>query len=99
MHQRRTITALASKAFMVCALLALACGPGLAQEAKTSKERLSGKGFDEQRVDNCRVPMQLRGAIPRPDCSVEGSASASDESKTQPQTNTRGDGGSARRGE
>ena len=53
MHQRKMITALASKAFMVCALLALACGPGLAQEAKTSKERLSGKGFDEQRVDNC----------------------------------------------
>jgi hypothetical protein len=36
--------------------------------AKSAKERLSDKGADEQRVDNCRVPPDKRGAAPRPDC-------------------------------
>lgn len=40
----------------------------LAQEAQTLKERLSDKGSDAQRVDNCRVPPERRGAAPRPDC-------------------------------
>jgi hypothetical protein len=31
------------------------------------KERLSGKASDEQRVDNCKVPVELRGPKPRPD--------------------------------
>jgi hypothetical protein len=35
--------------------------------AKTGKERLSGKANDEQRVDNCKVPPELRGTAPRPD--------------------------------
>ena len=34
---------------------------------KTGKERLSSKASDEQRVDNCKVPPQLRGTTPRPD--------------------------------
>jgi hypothetical protein len=46
-----------------------------AQEARTSKERLSRKAFDEQRVDNCRVPLELRGPLARPDCE-ESAASA-----------------------
>jgi hypothetical protein len=39
-----------------------------AAEVKTSKERLSNKAADEQRVDNCRVPPDQRGSAPRPDC-------------------------------
>jgi len=39
-----------------------------ADELKTLKERLSDKASDQQRVDNCRVPPDRRGATPRPDC-------------------------------
>jgi hypothetical protein len=42
-----------------------------AQETKTAKERSSRKWFDEQRVDNCRVPIALRGTTPRPGCPDE----------------------------
>jgi hypothetical protein len=46
--------------------------PGDATQAqagpsRTGKERLGGKGSDEQRVDNCKVPPDRRGAKPRPD--------------------------------
>ena len=34
---------------------------------KTGKERLSSKAADEQRVDNCKVPPDLRGTTVRPD--------------------------------
>ena len=34
---------------------------------KTGKERLSSKASDEQRVDNCKVPPELRGTTARPD--------------------------------
>jgi hypothetical protein len=35
----------------------------------TGKERLSTKWMDEQRVDNCNVPVDKRGTKPRPsDC-------------------------------
>ena len=34
---------------------------------KTGKERLSSKASDEQRVDNCKVPPELRGSTARPD--------------------------------
>jgi hypothetical protein len=33
----------------------------------TGKERLGEKWKDEQRVDNCKVPLDKRGATPRPD--------------------------------
>ena len=33
----------------------------------TGKERLGPKWTDEQRTDNCRVPVDKRGAKPRPD--------------------------------
>jgi hypothetical protein len=39
-----------------------------AQEAHTLKERLSDKASDDQRVDNCHVAAERRGATPRPDC-------------------------------
>lgn len=35
---------------------------------RTGKERLSSKANDEQRVDNCKVPPELRGPKARPDC-------------------------------
>ena len=43
--------------------------PGAPDEPKTLKERLSDKGSDEQRVDNCMVPPQRRGTASRPDCA------------------------------
>jgi len=55
-------------------VLALGCGlivsvaPAIAQEAQTLKERLSDKASDAQRVDNCHVPPERRGTLPRPDC-------------------------------
>jgi hypothetical protein len=33
----------------------------------TGKERLGEKWKDEQRVDNCNVPLDKRGTAPRPD--------------------------------
>jgi hypothetical protein len=59
--------------FACCALAifaaVLASAANLAAaETKTSKERLSDKASDEQRVDNCRVPPTRRGAAARPDC-------------------------------
>jgi hypothetical protein len=32
----------------------------------TGKERLGPKWTDEQRIDNCRVPIDKRGSKPRP---------------------------------
>ena len=42
---------------------------------RTVKERLSGKATDEQRVDNCKVPFDLRGPKPRPDDCSHGASS------------------------
>jgi hypothetical protein len=38
--------------------------------AQTLKERLSDKGSDEQRVDNCGVPPERHGTKPRPGCQA-----------------------------
>jgi hypothetical protein len=38
------------------------------EQPRTLKERLSDKASDQQRVDNCRVPIDRRGLMPRPDC-------------------------------
>jgi len=35
--------------------------------AKTAKERLGKKASDNQRVNNCKVPIEKRGSKPRPD--------------------------------
>jgi hypothetical protein len=48
--------------------------PSAAPEMKTLKEKLSDKASDEQRVDNCHVPPDRRGAKPRPDCAPPLSA-------------------------
>ncbi len=42
--------------------------PARAGQLLTGKERLSDKGSDERRVDNCRVPRERRGVKARPDC-------------------------------
>jgi len=43
---------------------------------RTVKERLSGKASDEQRVDNCKVPVERRGPKPRPDDCRAGASAA-----------------------
>ena len=54
---------------LALSLAVFACvPPAIAQEAQTLKERLSDKASDAQRVDNCHVPPERRGALPRPDC-------------------------------
>jgi hypothetical protein len=42
-------------------------GDGDVQPTRTGKERLGPKAGDEQRVDNCGVPLDRRGPKPRPD--------------------------------
>jgi hypothetical protein len=42
------------------------------EPTRTGKERLGGKASDEQRVDNCKVPTDLRGPKPRPDDCGDG---------------------------
>ena len=37
------------------------------QPTRTAKERLGVKASDEQRVDNCKVPLDRRGPKPQPD--------------------------------
>ena len=42
-------------------------GPGPAsRQTLTGKERLGRKWMDEQRIDNCNVPIEKRGAKSRP---------------------------------
>jgi hypothetical protein len=56
-------------------LAAMAVSPCLGQqqqamgppEPRTLKERLGAKWSDDQRVDNCKVPLNKRGPQPRPD--------------------------------
>jgi len=43
--------------------------------SSTGKERLSNKWMDEQRIDNCKVPVDKRGTRPRPDACADGPAS------------------------
>ncbi len=38
----------------------------LRQATRTGKERLAGKASDEQRVNDCKVPENLRGSSQRP---------------------------------
>jgi len=42
------------------------------QPARTGKKRLGRKASDEQRLDNCKVPLDLRGPKPRPDQCADG---------------------------
>ena len=56
------------KALALSFALIASLPPAIAQEAQTLKERLSDKASDTQRVDNCHVPPERRGSLPRPDC-------------------------------
>lgn len=69
----RLLILAATSAAIAAGALAL---PAAAQDTRTAKERSSRKWFDEQRVDNCRVPAELRGATPRPDCADKSSITA-----------------------
>ena len=40
--------------------------PSNLTKALTGKERLGKKWMDEQRIDNCKVPIDKRGTKPRP---------------------------------
>jgi hypothetical protein len=61
---------------LICAAIALSLSStAFAQDALTMKERLSDKASDEQRVNNCRVPPERRGPVPRPDCPPKPVAS------------------------
>jgi hypothetical protein len=64
-----------AKGYMTAGLIAAVLATSLpgpftqaAAETKTSKERLSDKASDDQRVDNCGVPAERRGSLPRPSC-------------------------------
>jgi hypothetical protein len=69
MHPTRNLAWMCALAVALAALLPAPNSP--AAELKTSKERLSNKAADEQRVDNCRVPVDRRGTVARPDCAGE----------------------------
>jgi hypothetical protein len=49
------------------------CGepPTILAAATTAKERLSNKGSDEQRVDDCKVPPAQRTRTRPAECSVK----------------------------
>jgi hypothetical protein len=54
---------------VICTAIALSLSSAaIAQDALTLKERLSDKASDEQRVNNCQVPPERRGRVPRPGC-------------------------------
>jgi hypothetical protein len=57
----------------------LSASPAASTEdnAKTLKERLSDKASDEQRVDNCGVPLDRRGSMFRPGCAGDAAPLAS----------------------
>jgi len=45
-----------------------------APKVLTGKERLGEKWTDEQRIDNCKVPVDKRGTKPRPDSCAKPSS-------------------------
>lgn len=80
------------RARSAAALIALALGitgaPGAAEDGtRTSKERLSDKASDDQRVDNCRVPIGRRGREPRPGCAGDPAPRPAPEPETPPRRN------------
>jgi hypothetical protein len=49
-----------------------AASPATPPATLTGKERLGRKWMDEQRIDNCNVPIDKRGARPRPSTCAHG---------------------------
>jgi hypothetical protein len=71
-----------SLCLVVAMFAGLTVGPVTrAEEALTLKERLSDKASDEQRIDNCRVPLERRGVRPRPGCAATTPAQSADQSR------------------
>jgi hypothetical protein len=68
---RRLLTVLALAALATpCAAADPASGrPHAESQQDTLKERLSDKASDDQRVDDCNVPVEKRGAKKRPGCA------------------------------
>jgi hypothetical protein len=64
----------AALVLLACAGHAISTAP--AAELKTLKERLSDKASDNQRVNNCGVPLDRQGPVPRPGCPGETAAPA-----------------------
>jgi hypothetical protein len=64
--------------------LTLMASTAVAEEVQTLKERLSDKASDAQRVDNCRVPAERRGDMPRPDCPTAPQIAAPPPGKGSP---------------
>ena len=80
-HGRRTAGRPHGSLFTLLLLVALVAAGAMARaegEAsdvkpiRTGKERLGVKASDEQRVDNCKVPVDLRGPKLRPDECGDG---------------------------
>jgi len=46
-------------------------GRASAPKVLTGKERLGPKWTDEQRIDNCNVPVEKRGTKPRPSACAQ----------------------------
>jgi hypothetical protein len=69
-RSQRPLAVRRSLCMAVAMVAGLTLGPvARAEEGLTLKERLSDKASDEQRIDNCRVPLERRGAKPRPECA------------------------------
>jgi hypothetical protein len=58
----------------LAAVVLMTCVGATAAELKSLKERLSDKASDNQRVNNCHVPVDRRGPVPRPGCPGETAA-------------------------
>ncbi len=70
---RSTYSAILGTSLAICLALpanaqngAGAPAPNSASPIQTGKERLGRKWMDEQRIDNCNVPIDKRGSTPRP---------------------------------
>ncbi len=61
------ITALLLIAQQVMAVESIKQTTHFQKVVKTAKERLGKKYADNQRVNNCKVPIEKRGSKPRPD--------------------------------
>lgn len=71
----RSVTAALILGIAAAAYLAGSVG-GAETGTRTLKEQLSDKASDGQRVDNCGVPAERRGPVPRPDCAAGKADSA-----------------------